>query len=99
LLVAGAAFPGALENQALPIMTEVGFRILTAVGELLDVAEVVLAWLSLQRDRKLDPLGGQGSSGEKPGGKNFKISKHFLYKRLTPGFSAQRMMSAEDSTI
>src|SRR4051812_44741391 len=45
LLVAGPTVAGALENEPLSVVAEIGFGILAAVGELPDVAQMLLARL------------------------------------------------------
>src|SRR6266550_3248490 len=45
LLVAGSAISGTLENQALPIVAEIGLGVFSAVGELTEVLEMRFAGL------------------------------------------------------
>jgi hypothetical protein len=51
LLIAGPPITGALKDQALAIVTEVGFGVLSAVRELSDVAEMRFARLRRENAR------------------------------------------------
>jgi hypothetical protein len=51
LLVASSSVARALEDQAPPVVAEVRFRVLAAVGELTDIPEVGFAWLGSNRNR------------------------------------------------
>jgi hypothetical protein len=67
LLVASPAVSSALENQPAAVVAEVGFRVLTAIGELPDIPKMAFTGLCLHR------LGlglRRGNPTPKPGDQN-----------------------------
>jgi hypothetical protein len=50
LLIARSSVAGALKNQTLAVVAEVGFGVLSAVRELADIPEMGLPWLCREQD-------------------------------------------------
>ena len=67
-LIARATVAGTLEDQSLSVVTEIGFRVLSAIRELTDIPEVAFTrgW------RDADDGGRVGAGGERCSGEQGK---------------------------
>jgi hypothetical protein len=81
-------------------VTEIGFGVFAAVGQLMNVAKMLFARLRKNGDRLGQALrGDRRAEDHELDNNDFKNSKHFLYTRLPPARLKRRRMSAENSTI